>query len=552
MYKKLTILLLLAIVIGIPFIFNKKGSELFEGADQTLVILTAHNEAVRHEFSIGFKDWYYKKTGKTVNIDWRSPGAGTQELVQYVDSVYVNAFRLYWENVLGRDWSAQVQEAFMNRTDVPKPNLPPIYGEVWDAFNKSNVSSGMDLFFGGGKVDVVGQAKKGQIVPSGIFERHPEWFTDEHIPHYFSGNELWDEKHRWVGAAISGFGIIYNRDVLKNMDIKEEIKQWVDLTSDKLVGEIAVTDPVGSGTFTMTFEIIIQQQMQNELKSLMSKGEPDDEQTRAKAVSQGWMKGMEIIQLISANARYFTDAATKPVLDVSAGDCGVGLSIDFYGLFQEENLRIRSGSDRFVFVMPEAGSAVSPDPISMFKGAPHPELALDFIEYVLSIDGQKLWDYKVGAPGGPKLYALSRPPIRKELYEPEYLEYRQNPNMNLYRDAADFTYHPKWTGHLFKELRFIIKAAFVDPHEDLVHAWKAIIKAREEGRLRHAERAMKAMQKLDSISYEAASGPIKKVLSSGNPLDAVQLQAKITGQFRQQYKQARKIAEGESVVQGYE
>jgi ABC-type Fe3+ transport system substrate-binding protein len=116
----------------------------------------------------------------------------------------------------------------------------------------------------------------------------------------------------------------------------------------------------------MTFEIIIQQQMQNELRELIKQGESDDYETEQEAVSRGWMKGMQIIQLISANARYFTDAATKPVLDVSAGDCGVGLSIDFYGLFQEENLRLRSGSDRFVFVMPKAGSAVSPDPISMF------------------------------------------------------------------------------------------------------------------------------------------------------------------------------------------
>lgn len=545
MYKKLTILLLLAIVIGIPFVFKKKGNELFEGADQTLVILTAHNEALRHEFSLGFKEWYYKKTGKTVNIDWRSPGAGTQELIQYVDSVYTNAFRLYWENELGREWNAQVQEAFLNRTDSPKPNLPPIYKEVRDAFNQSNIGSGIDLFFGGGKVDVIMQAKKGQIVPSGIFERHPEWFTDDHIPHYFSGNDLWDENHRWVGAAISGFGIIYNRDVLKNIGVTQDIKQWKDLTSEKLIGEVAATDPIGSATFTMTFEIIIQQQMQNELKILLDAGEPDSEQTRAKAVSRGWLKGMQIIQLISANARYFTDAATKPVLDVSAGDCGVGLSIDFYGLFQEENLRIRSGSDRFVFVMPEAGSAVSPDPIAMFKGAPHPELALDFIEFVLSLDGQKLWDFKVGAPGGPKLYAISRPPIRKELYEPEYLQYRQNPNLNLYRDAAGFTYHPEWTGNLFKELRFVIKAAFVDPHEDLVSAWKSIIEARHADHSWDAEKALNTMQKLDSISYEAVSGPIKKILYSGNPLDTVQLEAKITRQFRQQYKQARKIAEGE-------
>lgn len=544
MYKKLAILLFLAIVVSIPFIFKKRESQLFEGKDETLVVLTAHNEAVRYEFTHGFKDWYYKKTGKVVTIDWRTPGAGSQELVQYVDSVYVNAFRLYWENSLGRPWNSEVQQAFMNRTNTRNKNLPMIFEEVREAFHQSDVGCGIDVFFGGGKPDVVMQAKKGQIVPSGIFERHPEWFKDSSIPQYCSGNELWDKEHRWVGAAISGFGIIYNRDVLKRIGFFDKIEQWKDLTSEKLIGEVAVTDPAGSGTFTMTFEIIIQQQMQNILRDLLNQGELDNEQTRNKAIAEGWMKGMQLIQLISANARYFTDAATKPVLDVAAGNCAVGLSIDYYGLFQEENLKVRSGSDRFVFVMPKGGSAVSPDPISLFKGAAHAELALDFIDYCLSLDGQKLWDFKVGTPGGPIRYALSRPPIRKELYEPQYLQYRQNPNVNLYQDAADFIYHPEWTGHVLKELRFVIKAAFVDIHQSLVNAWKAIIEARKKGDILHADRALDYMQNLNRISYEAVSGAIKQILSK-DPLDAVQLEAKLTSQFRQQYEHAQKIARGE-------
>lgn len=544
MYKKLTILLLLAIVISIPFIFKKRDSQVFEGKDETLVVLTAHNEAVRYEFANGFKNWYYKKTGKVVTIDWRTPGAGSQELVQYIDSVYANAFRLYWENSLGRSWNSEVQQAFMNRTDTPKENLPVIFKEVREAFNQSDVGCGIDIFFGGGKPDVLMQGKKGQIVPSGIFEKHPEWFKDDSIPQYCSGNELWDKEHRWVGAAIDGFGIIYNRDVLNRIGFFDKIEQWKDLTSEKLIGEVAVTDPVGSGTFTMTFEIIIQQQMQNVLRDLLDEGLPDNEETRKKAIYEGWTKGMQLIQLISANARYFTDAATKPVLDVAAGNCAVGLSIDYYGLFQEENLKVRSGSDRFVFVMPRGGSAVSPDPISLLKGAPHAALASDFIEYVLSLEGQKLWDFKVGAPGGPVRYALSREPIRKELYGPEYLQYRQNPELNLYKDAADFIYHPEWTGHLLKELRFVIKAAFVDVHQSLVNAWKAIIAARNEGFVFRADRALDYMQNLNKISYEAVSGSIKQTLLK-DPLDAVQLEAQLTSQFRQQYENAQKIARGE-------
>lgn len=537
------ILLLLTMVVGIPFIFKKRDRQIVEGKDGILVVLTAHNEAVRYEFTHGFKNWYYNKTGRAVTIDWRTPGAGSQELVQYVDSVYANAFRLYWENGLEQVWNNDIQQAFMNRADRSKSNNG-LTEKIREAFEKSSVGCGIDVFFGGGKPDVVMQAKKGQIVPSGIFERHPEWFSDKSIPHYFSGNEFWDTDHRWVGAAISAFGIIYNRDVLRRIGFVDKIQQWKDLTSEKLVGEVAVTDPIGSGTFTMTFEIIIQQQIQKVLQDQLNQGIIDNEENQRKAIEEGWIKGMQLIQLISANARYFTDAATKPVLDVAAGDCAVGLSIDYYGLFQEENLRVRSGSDRFVFVMPRSGSAVSPDPVSLFKGAPHTALALDFIEYVLSVEGQKLWDFKVGAPGGPILYALSRAPIRKELYEPEYLQYRQNPHLNLYQDAADFIYHPEWTGHLFKELRFVIKAAFVDVHQSLVNAWKAIIEARKEGNGLRADAALQYMQDLKRISYNEVSTSIKQTLAK-DPLDTVQLEARLTSQFHDQYEHARKIAKGE-------
>ena len=85
------------------------------------------------------------------------------------------------------------------------------------------------------------------------------------------------------------------------------------------------------------------------------------------------------------------------------------------------------------------------DVIGMLRGAPHPELALAFIEYVLSLEGgQKLWGFKVGAPGGPTRYALHRPPIRKEMYVDEFYDYRSNPELNAYRDVGDFIYHEAW------------------------------------------------------------------------------------------------------------
>lgn len=536
MYQKFTILLLLLLVLVLPFLFIKKdASSLAPTSEEKLVIITIHNEALRYEFTRGFKKWYFDKYKKSVDIDWRVSGGGSREVTQYVDPIYVNLFKLHWENDLGKKWNQKVINALNERTKKRSTIKDPFVLEVIEAFEKADIGCGLDIFFGGGKIDTVYQAKKSQLVPSGIFERHPEWFKNESIPFSVAGNELLDPQYRWIGTAISSFGIIYNKEALKSKGLNFDNASWEDLAREELVGEVALTDPSVSGTFTMAFEIIIQYHIQKALNQYKDK---------SKAVQIGWLEGIKLIQKISANGRYFTDAATKPVLDVTAGDCLAGMAIDFYGLFQEENLRKRSNSDRFGIVIPKNASLISPDPIAMFKGAPNPKLALDFIEYTLSIEGQKLWDYKVGVQGGPALYAISRSPIRKELYSEEHMKNRNNPELNLYEDVGTFIYHPEWTASLFKELRFIIKVACVDAHTELVAAWKAIIQAKKEGRAQDARLALEHLEQLDSVSYQKANNEIKTILSSGNPLKEIQLQSAYTKRFRNIYQQAKSIAEG--------
>lgn len=536
MYQKFILLLLLGLVIGLPFTMKREGGGL-SGGEEVLVIITPHNEALRYEFTRGFKEWYFKKRGKRIDVDWRV-AVGTQDAVRLVDSLYENAFKRYWEDVIGKKWSFEVEEAYKKRIYVGSEKaIGPLTQEIYDVMERSEISCGMDLFFGGGKVDIEQQARKAQIVPLEIFETHADWFSDEHIPYEFGGNNFWDKGHRWVGTALSGFGIMYNRDSLKRLGfVGDGVKQWVDLGDPRLLGSVALTNPAGSAIFTVMFEIILQQQMAGTISR--HHGVVND-----KILEEGWEEGLRVIQKIAANGRYFTDAATQPVLDVSVGDCAVGMTIDFYGLFQEGSLKERSGSERFGYVMPKDGTVVSPDPIALFRGAPHKDAAEDFIEYVLSMEGQKLWDYKVGVAGGPKIYALSRAPIRREFYKNEYLKHRKNPDLDLYRDAAGFRYHPEWTGGLFREMRFAISVAFIDVHEELVRAWAAIIKATKEGRIEDAERARRCMENFSLISYKAMWGEIKNTLYSGDPLKEVQLRTKFSRHFREQYVEALAIAQ---------
>ena len=135
-----------------------------------------------------------------------------------------------------------------------------------------------------------------------------------------------------------------------------------------------------------------------------------------KAVSAGWLEGLRLVRRIGANARYFTDSSGKVPVDVASGAAAAGIAIDFFGRLQAEESAVRDGRHVMGYVTPIGESSVSADPVSLLRGAPHRELAVRFIEYVLSEDGQKLWDYRVGTEGGPDRFALRRLPIRRTFY----------------------------------------------------------------------------------------------------------------------------------------
>ena len=79
-------------------------------------------------------------------------------------------------------------------------------------------------------------------------------------------------------------------------------------------------------------------------------------------VADGWTRGLQVIQKIAANSRYFTDSSTKVPWDVQSGDAAAGMCIDFYGRFQSEAVRKPDGSSRLQYVSPAGGSSVGADP----------------------------------------------------------------------------------------------------------------------------------------------------------------------------------------------
>lgn len=99
------------------------------------------------------------------------------------------------------------------------------------------------------------------------------------------------------------------------------------------------------------------------------------------------------------------------------------------------------------------------------------------MDYLFSVQGQKLWNYRPGTPGGPQKYALRRPPIRRDLYQEKYTRNFSDPDYNPYIAGAEFTYHPQWTSPYFSLLRVLIRCIALDVQPELTAAWRAILDA---------------------------------------------------------------------------
>ncbi len=263
MFRAALFPLLLAAVVALPFALRPRDN-LLAAADETLVIVSPHNEAIRTEFALGFREWYHAKTGRTARIDWRIPG-GTSEIARYLAGEYQAPFENYWQSRLRRPWTAAVQRAFADPKVQPGPD-PAKDTEAEGArraFLEADVGIGIDLFFGGGSFDFIQQASAGRLVDSGFVRAHPDLFGTGpgQIPPTLGGEPFYDPAGRWFGTVLSAFGICYNLDAIARTG-GEPPRDWQDLAAPRFLGRVALADPNQSGSVAKAFEMIIQQAIQ--------------------------------------------------------------------------------------------------------------------------------------------------------------------------------------------------------------------------------------------------------------------------------------------------
>ncbi|MBI1190397.1 MAG: extracellular solute-binding protein [Tepidisphaera sp.] len=443
------LLVVFALILGVPLAMRPKDAGTVRFPEhQTLIIVTPHVPQIQSEFSQGFLRWHQAKYGSPAFIDWRTPG-GTTEISALLTASY----------------SAAAKGGAFDFSDAANPACKP--GTV-----------SYDMMFGGGSYEF-GKLKKGikvavpgadgKPVERTIPLAAPVDFSQSQLDAWYGENkvgtqQLYDPQKYWFGAALSSFGIVFNRDELAKAGMAS-VSSFDDLADPRLFGKVALADPRQSGSVATSLDAILS--------------------------AKGWDAGWRLLREISANARYFTNSSPKPPIDVSFGEAAAGFAIDFYGRGQAQAVA-KPGEDpaksRVGYVDPKGAVYVDADPIAMLRGAPHPELARHFIEFCLSEEGQALWQFHAtdtpqgasnprgedGALMGPAHYELRRMPVRRETYD-KYAKYMVD-QLDPFGSASQAK-PAGWRGALG-----IMMGAFgVDTGHDLREAWAALIRARQAG-----------------------------------------------------------------------
>ncbi len=494
MLKQILVLAAIGVLIAAPLTLRDRPVRA-ASSQQRLVIITPHGEGIRSEFTRAFHVWAERELHQDVDIDWRTPG-GTSEITRYLDDRFRAAFA-----IAQPQFDSAARKAF---------NQPKLAADATAeqraaraAFLAGNVGVDVDLLFGGGEFPYRGHAGKGYLVDADLVRRQPLWFAGATpiIPQMLSGETVYDPQGRYFAACFALFGIAWSPDRLADLGIATPPSRWEDLGTAPYLKQLTMADPTKSGAVVTAMERILQQRM---AETLDAAGKPN--------LSAGWNDGFGLLKRMVANSRSITDSASKPTRDTVRGDCVASMAIDFQAKSEAEWAFSESGGQRRLqFTVPAGGTSVSGDPIALLRGAPHAELAKSFIEFVLSPEGQRLWNYRVGETGGPQHYALRRMSVRRDVYTAADRARMSDPDTDPFTVAETFTYHPAWTAAYYPLIGPLVKATALDPRGELTLAWEAILRAGGPGKVPEAWDEFLwlpfSYAEADKIRDELAKGP---------------------------------------------
>ncbi len=356
-----------------------------------LVILSPHRKSIQEEFIPLFEKYYKEKYKTDVVVDWLDQG-GTSDDIR-----------------------------FLRARHAKNPKAP-----------------GIDIFWGGGTSTFLELSRDNLLQPLDL----PAHIWKD-IPASAAGTALADKDKTWIATALSSFGILYNKKILK-MEKRPEPQTWEDLAAASYFNNLSAADPRRSGTAGAMNQIVL--------------------------AAFGWQKGWEILTATAGNIRQFTHSSSDPIKAVVSGDAVAAMAIDFYAFGKINEL----GADKLGFILPKGQTVLDPDPIAIVKGAANKQVASRFIEFILRPETQQILMLPVGEAGGPTRSYLGRMAVHPSAYK--LTDGKRVMALNPFEQKSYLKIDNEKAGKLRRIFDDLLGATHIDTHRQLKDAWKSIVK----------------------------------------------------------------------------
>ncbi|MFH1180476.1 MAG: extracellular solute-binding protein [Candidatus Bathyarchaeota archaeon] len=260
------------------------------------------------------------------------------------------------------------------------------------------------------------------------------------------GNDVY-----WAGAAISSFGFTVNTELLDYYGLPEPTT-WQDLGSPVYAAYLPTTlvgtaDATTSTSNTRIFQIILQ--------------------------IYGWEEGWDVLIKMGANSKIFDQSGNVRDAVINK-EIAIGTTIDFYGYTAQW---VNPEFCRYIF--PADGTIVNADPIALLTTTTDKDLALGFIEWVLSPEGQKTW-----LDGN-----INRMPVNEAVFDTPLGQQRSDLEEVFAKtqDALTIQFNSIEGASYYSAIRSYHRAVIVLPQIKLEKLWEDLTWALEDGKITQAQ-----------------------------------------------------------------
>jgi len=215
-------------------------------------------------------------------------------------------------------------------------------GELLNRVRAESSNPQADVLWGGGADSLA------------AFKEFFEPFVSEHDE--FIGDAYKDADGLWIGESPLPMVLFFNRELLAR-DSMDEPTGWIDLIEPEWRGKIAYAMPSMSGSaYTQLITM------------LLAHGGRED----------GWAFIEELYDNLDGK---IVDSSSKAHRMVNDGEFHVGLTLEKAAVQYTD-------TDRVGFIYPQDGTSAVPDGVALIAGAPNPDNARLFIDFVLSREAQ--------------------------------------------------------------------------------------------------------------------------------------------------------------------